>query len=286
MVEHITRFAMNRPRTIIAATITLTSLVAMQFSKIKPDPDPKHMLPETSAVRQYNDQVERDFALHADVVVVGIVNNNGLINTTTLARIAWLTREIQKMPGVISRDVTSFSTIDNVTTRDGNLTTRPVLESIPRSPEELESFRLALLENPLFINRIVSKDGTATAIYVPIDPHANGKQIADKIRELLPKDGTGDQFYLAGDPIARDTFGAEMFRQMGLFSPIAGMVMCAALWLMFRSGPLVIANMAVAMVSIIWSMGLLIGLGYPVHIMSSMSPVFLMAIATDSVHIF
>jgi len=58
------------------------------------------------------------------------------------------------------------------------------------------------------------------------------------------------------------------------------------LWLMFRSVPLVIANMAVAMVSIIWSMGLLIGLGYPVHIMSSMSPVFLMAIATDSVHIF
>ena len=44
--------------------------------------------------------------------------------------------------------------------------------------------------------------------------------------------------------------------------------------------------MAVAMVGIVWAMGLLIGLGFPVHIMSSMSPVFLMAIATDSVHIF
>jgi predicted RND superfamily exporter protein len=33
-------------------------------------------------------------------------------------------------------------------------------------------------------------------------------------------------------------------------------------------------------------MGLLIGLGFPIHIMSSMSPVFLMAIATDSIHIF
>lgn len=286
MVENITRFAMSRPRTIIAATVALTVLFGMQFSKIKIDTDPKHMLPETSAVRQYNDQVERDFALHADVLVLGIVNPNGLVNTTTLTRIASLTREIQKMPGVISRDVTSFSTIDNVTTRDGELTARPVLESIPHSPEELVSFRRTLLENPLFINRIVSKDGTATAIYVPIDPQANGKKIADGIRKLLPTDAGADQFYLAGDPIARDTFGAEMFRQMGLFSPIAGMVMCVALWLMFRSGPLVIANMAVAMVSIIWSMGLLIGLGYPVHIMSSMAPVFLMAIATDSVHIF
>jgi predicted RND superfamily exporter protein len=33
-------------------------------------------------------------------------------------------------------------------------------------------------------------------------------------------------------------------------------------------------------------MGLGIGLGFPVHIMSSMAPVFLMAIATDSIHIF
>ena len=44
--------------------------------------------------------------------------------------------------------------------------------------------------------------------------------------------------------------------------------------------------MAVAMISVIWSMGLLVGLGFPVHIMSSMIPVFLMAISTDSIHIF
>jgi hypothetical protein len=190
------------------------------------------------------------------------------------------------MPGVIARDVTSFTTIDNVTAQGGELAVRPVLDAVPQSEAELEAFRKALLENALFINRVVSPDGTATAIYVPIEPTANGKQIADEIRKLLPKDSGGDQYFLAGDPIARDTFGAEMFRQMGLFSPIAGLVMCIALWLMFRSVPLVVANMPVAMVSIIWSMGLLIGLGYPIHIMSSMSPVFLMAIATDSVHIF
>src|SRR3990167_8900290 len=77
-----------------------------------------------------------------------------------------------------------------------------------------------------------------------------------------------------------------MFRQMALFSPIAGIVMCIALWFMFRSLTVILANMSVAMVSIIWSVGGLIGLGFPVHIMSSMSPVFLMAIATDAVHIF
>jgi hypothetical protein len=224
--------------------------------------------------------------LHADVIAVGIVNERGIINSTTLSRILDLTREIQKIPGVVSRDVTSLSTIDNLTARAGELVVHPALDDVPESEADLQAFRAGLLGNPLFVNRIVSPDANATAIYVPIEPAANGREIADAIRRLLPRNPGDDRYFLAGDPVARDTFGAEMFRQMGLFSPIAGLVMAVALWLMFRSVPLVVANMAVAIVSIVWSMGLLVGVGYPVHIMSSMSPIFLMAIATDSVHIF
>jgi hypothetical protein len=55
---------------------------------------------------------------------------------------------------------------------------------------------------------------------------------------------------------------------------------------MFRSLFISMAIMAPAMIIITCAMGLLIGLGYPIHIMSSMIPVFLMAIATDSIHIF
>ncbi len=286
MLNRIVQLAIARPKIVIGGALIITMLFASQLPKITTDTDPKHMLPITSAVRQNNDQVEREFELHPDVLVLGVVNERGIVTEQTLARISDLTSQIQRIPGVIVRDVTSFTTIDNVTAVGGELTVRPLLEHIPQSAEELESFRKKLFENPIFLNRIISPDGKATAIYIPIEPTANGKEIADRIRGLLPTESSGDKFYLAGDPVARDTFGAEMFRQMGLFSPIAGMVMALALWLMFRSVLLVVANMAVAMISIIWSMGLLIGLGYPVHIMSSMSPVFLMAIATDTVHIF
>ena len=77
-----------------------------------------------------------------------------------------------------------------------------------------------------------------------------------------------------------------MFKLMAIFSPIAGMIMFAAIQFMFRNLALSAAMMGVSMIAIIWSMGLLIGAGFPVHIMSSMAPVFLMAIATDSIHIF
>ncbi len=286
MLNRMVQFAIARPKTVIGAAVIITILFGSQLPKITTDTDPKHMLPITSPVRQYNDQVEREFELHPDVLVLGVVNEHGIVNKQTLARISDLTSQIQRIPGVIVRDVTSFTTIDSVSVRGGELVVRPLLERIPQSEEELQSFRKKLFENPVFLNRIISPDAKATAIYIPIEPTANGKKIADRIRKLLPERSNGDKFYLAGDPVARDTFGAEMFRQMGLFSPIAGMIMAVALWFMFHSVPLIVANMAVAMISIIWSMGLLIGLGYPVHIMSSMSPVFLMAIATDTVHIF
>src|SRR3990167_9257687 len=291
MLNRMVQFAVARPKTVIGAAVIITILFGSQLPKISTDTDPKHMLPITSPVRQYNDLVEREFELHPDVLVLGVVNERGVVNRQTLARIADLTSRIQRIPGVIVRDVASFTTIDDISVRGGELIVRPLLELVPQREEELQSLRKKLFKNPVFLNRIISPDGKATAIYIPVEPTANGKEIADRIRKLLPERSDpersdSDQFYLAGDPVARDTFGAEMFRQMGLFSPIAGMIMAVALWFMFHSVPLIVANMAVAMISIIWSMGLLIGLGYPVHIMSSMSPVFLMAIATDTVHIF
>lgn len=285
LLNRLTVLSVAHPRSVIAVTVVVTLAFASRMPRIKVDTDPKHMLPSTSPVRLYNDQVEKDFALHPDVIVLGIVNEDGIVNPRTLDRIADLTGRIQAMPGVITRDVVSLTTIDNITARGGDLTVRPAVEAVPTSREDLQALRNTLLANPLLVNRIISPDATTTAIYVPIEATANGKEIATAIRTLLPRDPGDDQFYLAGDPIARDTFGSEMFRQMGLFAPIAALLMCIALWFMFHNVLFIVANMAVAMVSITWCMGLLIGLGIPVHIMSSMSPVFLMAIATDSVHI-
>jgi hypothetical protein len=54
----------------------------------------------------------------------------------------------------------------------------------------------------------------------------------------------------------------------------------------FRKLVLIVAPLIVAMVSVICTMGLLIGTGHTVHIMSSMIPVFIMPIAVlDSIHI-
>lgn len=283
---NLTEFSVNHPWLIIAIVGMVTLGFAIQFPKITIDTDPKNMLPATSDVRVYNDSVEKDFALHKDTIVLGIVNKNGIFNQTTLEKVARITDEILKLKGVVTKDATSFTTVDDVVSSGDSITVKPLMSEIPKTQQEIDAFKKSIYENPLIVGRLISQDRTTTAIYIPLEPGANGKEIADRVKAIASKEKGDEQYYVAGDPVARDTFGAEMFKQMGIFSPIAGMVMFILSFIMFKSLFLSVAIMIPAMVIIVWSMGLVIGLGFPIHIMSSMSPVFLMAIATDSIHIF
>ena len=279
-------FSLRRPRLVVWLTVALTVLFLGLFPRIRIDTNPKHMLPETSDVRVWNNQIDRTFALYEDTIVVGVQNDAGVLNRETLGRIARITDEILKLDGVASRDVNGFTTITNVTAEAGMLKVGPLMPGAPQSEAEVEALRSALSDNPLLLDRVISRDGKTTAIYVPLEQGANGAEIASQVRAIVAKEHGPERYYIAGDPVARDTFGAEMFKLMAIFAPIAGMIMFAAIQLMFRNLLLSLAMMGVSMASIIWSMGLLIGAGFPVHIMSSMAPVFLMAIATDSIHIF
>jgi hypothetical protein len=279
-------FSVNHPKLVVLLTILVTLAFMTQFPKIRTDTNPKNMLPETSDVRVWNDEVEKTFGLYEDMIVVGIVNEKGILNKETLSRIIRITDEILKIKGVAARDVNSFPTITNVSAEAGTLKVAPLMTEVPEDDAEMRKLQKMLFENPLFIDRIISKDGKTTAVYVPLEKGANGKEVADKIKEIVGKEKGDEKYYIAGDPVARDTFGVEMFKLMAVFAPIAGMVMLLIRYLMFRDLFLSVTLMMDAMVSIVWSMGLLIALGFPVHIMSSMAPVFLMAIATDSIHIF
>ncbi len=279
-------FSVRHPRAVVILAAVITLLFLTQFAKIKTDTNPKNMLPETSDVRVWNDEVEKTFSLYEDMIALGIRNDKGVFNRETLGRIDRITGEILKIQGVAARDVVSFTTVDNVSAEGDTLKVSTLMQDVPKTAEEAASLRKSLMGNPLLIDRIISKDGKTTAIYVPLEKGSNGKEIADRIRAIAGREKGPEEYYVAGDPVARDTFGAEMFKLMGLFSPIAALIMFAAAYIMFRSFFLSVAIMIPAMIIIIWSMGLLIGIGFPIHIMSSMSPVFLMAIATDSIHIF
>jgi predicted RND superfamily exporter protein len=164
---------------------------------------------------------------------------------------------------------------------------RRIMEVVPKTEQEIETIKANVYDNPLFIEKIISKKGDAAALYIPIQQKDMSYRISKEIESLLQKEfGKDQKYYVAGLPAAEDTFGVEMFVQMGILAPLIGFVLFILMFILFRKFSLIVSPMVVAMFSVAWGMGALIGLGFTVHIMSSMIPIFLMPIAVlDSVHI-
>ena len=188
---------------------------------------------------------------------------------------------------IIKPELISPSVVDNIKqAAQGSLKIEYLMEQAPLTREEALVIRKDAMNNPLYKGTLVSEDGKAMALYIPIVAKTYSYNVANLVETLTADWPEEDQVYITGQPVAQDTFGVEMLVQMASSAPMAGLVIFLLLLLFFRRLSLIIAPMLVAIASVLCTMGLLIGLGFDVHIMSSMIAIFLMPIAVaDSVHI-
>ena len=279
----------GRPKTVYSIVLLLVLVAGAMMFRIRIDTDPENMLPATQADRLFHNEVEKRFTLH-DAIVVGIVNDShpdGIYNVRSLTALHELSEAILALDGVIGPDLMSLAETDNITQEGpGTIRFEWLMRDAPASAQQALAIRDKVARLPLLRDTLVSGDGRAAAIYVPIASKDLSYPLSLKIGELAAGLDTDDAYHITGLPVAEDTFGHDMFLQMGISAPLAGLMIFLLMLYFFRSVPLVVAPMLVAMATVIVTMGLLIGMGFTVHIMSSMIPIFLMPIAVvDSVHI-
>lgn len=294
----------NSKRVFIYAIIAALILIAF-IPSIHIDTDPENMLAEDETVRVLHNQLKERYNMH-DIIVLGIINDvhtEGVFNQSSLTKIHELTEFVfslqetvnpdddesaaKEYVGVIKRDVMAPSNIDHIEPiAPGTLKFDWLMPEAPKSEEEAKEIKNKLLSNDMFKNTIVSEDGKAVCIYIPISSKDLSHSISTKIQTKI-KDLEGDeQFHITGLPVAEDTFGIEMFIQMAITAPAAMICIFFLMMFFFKKIKLILSPMIIALLSVICTMGLLIATGNTVHIMSSMIPIFVMPIAVlDSVHI-
>jgi predicted RND superfamily exporter protein len=220
-------FNMRYPRAVIVAVAVMTIAAVSFIPRIQIDTDPENMLPPEQAARVFHNEVKKDFTLW-DMIVVGVVNAkhpDGIFNPTTLTRVHDLTREIQKIDGVVRQDLMSLSSVDNIS-QDGPGVVRFewMMAEAPRTPEEAHAIRDAAKRLPNIDGTIVSEDNRAVGIYVPIDDKNEGHRIATEIEKVIAGYTGDEEYFITGLPVADDTFGVEMFRQTGISASLAGLL--------------------------------------------------------------
>ncbi|WP_100657618.1 efflux RND transporter permease subunit [Alteromonas flava] len=289
IAQKLVHFCLTRPKSVYWVLAILALVFTAQMPRIQIDTDPENMLDAEHPARVFHNQVKTEFAMH-DAIVVGVVNSDdpeGVFTPAALTDIFDITESIMSIEGVISADLMSISTVDNITqSAPGTIRFEWMMPKPPATQTEASKIQAALARLPLLQDTLASQNGKAAAIYVPIEDKNQSYRIAEQIRSEIDQLSGNANWYITGLPVAEDQFGVEMFVQMGISAPLAGLTIFILLFIFFRNIPLIIAPMIVAMATVLITMGALIGMGFTVHIMSSMIAIFLMPIAVvDSVHI-
>jgi predicted RND superfamily exporter protein len=278
--------SLNHPKVVVVASVIITVVFCLQIPKIHIDTDPENMLPADEEVRVFHNNVKEAFGIH-DWLVLGIVREEGLFNREALSRVYRITKKIRDLDGVIDYDMIAPSEVDNIyTTDEGVLRIQTLLDRPPESEAEARRVLVSIKDNPIFKGKLASDDGTTVVVFVPLLSKEVAHEVAARIKGIIADEGGDEEYHLAGIPIAESTFGKEMFVEMAIYAPIAFILIFLLMLYFFRKPAIVLSPMIVAVMTVTWTLGLLIGLGYHVHIMSSMIPIFLIPIAVlDSIHI-
>ena len=301
-------YCMSRPKTvtwlmvgvclaIIVAVVVPTFVNVPVLNPLVVDTDPENMLAHDEPIRVNHRNMKKRFNLH-DIAVVGIVNDehpDGVFNPQTLNNIYELTEfakslrweEEGKTVGVVEVDLISPSSVDNI--EQGGLGVVRfdwLMPEPPKTPEEARAIGDKAARIPFLNGTLVSEDRKSIALYLPLTSKDISNEIYNQLNEKIATFEGSEKYHLTGLPMAEDVFGVEMFVQMGISGPLSMVLIFVLLLIFFRKVTLILGPMIISQVAVIITMGGLVVAGYPIHILASLIPIFIMPIAVlDAVHI-
>lgn len=202
-------FAVDHPRLIVIVIVGVTLILSLlaglpslwphrfePLHSLKVNTDPEDMLPEEAPVRVFHDRMKKIMSLN-DMIVVGIVNEenleHGVFNPGSLEKIYALSHfarglrwrdpdQPSRMEGVVQEDMIAPSMVDNVESGGAGVVRFEWLMAKP--PETLEGaleVKRKALNIPFLNGTLVSKDGKAVALYLPITK----KEVSHRIYTTL-----------------------------------------------------------------------------------------------------
>ncbi len=287
---------------IIALVLSCTVMAWLQLSKLRFDSDLEAMIPPDDPVQSYNNMVEERFGIR-DLIIIGVLNNNpdenGVFNPRTLGIVKEFSEQIALLPGIKAirdEDVASVATMDNITGTADGMAVDPFMEDVPHTSEALTTLQTNLFSNSMFVNWLVSADSTGLLITAKMEEAggtlegvARRAAIYTTIRQMVQaKQATGvpEQFYIAGRGAVEVTITEYSEQDMAKFLPFVLLVVVGTLYFTYRSLRGVLLPLAVVVVSVIWTLGIMAAANVAMYVFSTMIPVVLMAVGVaDGIHI-
>jgi uncharacterized protein len=222
------------------------------------------------------------------------IAGDGLFSPAGLGYIERITRDIEREP-LVER-VQSLATANVVRQLpptagdDGGIEVSPLVGDRGATDTGAAEVKREATRDPLLRGDLVSADGRVTALVIATDEEridAVRGEVIERIRRIIDTDRpAGLQAYFNGPLEISETYNRITIANQRDLTPPILLITLTALYVMFRSARKVGVLFFAIGVSVLWTLGLYVLLGYEMNVLTSMlTPLVVVLAVADDVHI-
>ncbi|HXC61620.1 MAG TPA: MMPL family transporter, partial [Nitrospiria bacterium] len=261
---------------VMGLTLLATGALAFQIKNLKIVIDPNTNLPQDHPYVMATNQVEKLFG-SKNVIVIGITPKPGnAYQPDVLAKVQRITTALLDTPDILKENTLSLSArrAKNISGTADGMEVRPLMETVPQTPQAIEALRQAVHNNPVYSNTIVSKDERTAAIIAEYRDPQNGYQgIMEKVQSIVNRERDNTvEIAVGGWPV----YGAQLERysqRMAFLFPLAVLITGLIHYEAFRTIQGLILPLVTALLAVVWGVGIMGASGVPMDAFNASTPI-------------
>jgi hypothetical protein len=249
-----------------------------QLKNLKIDADILSSLPDTDPNAVLLKKIGKNFG--GNNIGVVILETDNIYQTSILEDIRAITDTLSNIDGISS--VSSLTNIINIKGSDYGIEIGRLVneDELPKTKEDFELLRTNVMANDMYKGSIVSEDETSSLIIFNLEDGANVNMVAENVIANVSNLKLTENIYYTGSPMLVTSISALMKTDFTRLLPIAFLVIGFILFLSFRTISGVVLPLLTAVISIVWSLGIMGLMGYSMSMISNNIPIILLAIGS------
>ncbi|MEA3429303.1 MAG: MMPL family transporter, partial [Thermodesulfobacteriota bacterium] len=270
---------------VVVAILTIFALYSARNLRISASTE--GMMIQGDPAQDYYQETLKKFG--TDNITVIFINDKNLFTPEKLKLLDDLVFKFEELHGVSK--VESLYSVTNFKGVDGTLETNPLIDWPPETQEEAEQVKTDALRNPILLNNLISKDGTATAINLfvevnPDDPEFNVK-FSRQVDEIIkPFQNRFDSIFQIGLSYTRRLISENIVNDTLTLAPLSALVLLLTLIIFMRSASGAILPILTAGTSIVWTAAFMALADIPLNVLTVTVPSLIIVIgSTEDIHI-
>lgn len=273
-------------RTILICFSVLTGFFLYQLQYLSFDYDYEKYFPKSDNSKIHFEKFKEQFGTDSDFLLIGLENKKGIFQNDFLKKVNQMGDEL------VNDSLVKFvaSPVHNCgyykKSGLGGLLFKPYLDLNKNSISIQDSLRI--YGNQKLVGSLLSRNGKSICMFLQTKENLNKIQVNHLLKVINQKkiQFGFDSFKLAGRALAQTYFIKKMITELGLFISTSIVLLIGFLYISFRSWWGVVIPLIIVIVSIIWTLAIMLFTGKSFDLLMVMLPTIIFVVGmSDLVHL-